>query len=57
MAQSQAQALVVSMPVPQTLSIEPSENISQAQALTVAMGTGYINVVINPAQRLPTDGS
>lgn len=57
MAQSQAQALTVSMPVPQTINIEPSEHTSQAQALTVSMGTGYINVNINPAQKLPTDGS
>lgn len=55
MAESQAQALTVSMPFPQTIDIQPSENTSQAQALTVAMGTGYINVNINPAQRLPVD--
>jgi hypothetical protein len=55
MAQSVAQQLTVSMPVPQELNIEPSENSSQAQALTVSMGTGYIIVNINPAQRLPVD--
>jgi hypothetical protein len=55
MAQSVAQQLVVTMPAPQALSIEPSERISQAQPLTISMGTGYINVVINPAQRLPQD--
>jgi hypothetical protein len=55
MAQSIAQALTVSMPVAQTLDISPAEGTSQAQALTVAMGTGYINVEINPAQRLPVD--
>jgi hypothetical protein len=55
MAQSVAQQLTVSMPSPQTLDIEPTENLSQAQALTVTMGTGYIPVNINPAQRLPQD--
>lgn len=57
MAQSQAQALTVVMPSPQTIEILPAEHISQAQALTVTMGTAYIPVIINPAQRLPTDGS
>lgn len=57
MAQSVAQQLTVSMPSPQTINIEPTENLSQAQALTVGMGTAYIPVNINPAQRLPTDGS
>jgi hypothetical protein len=55
MAQSVAQQLTVSMPSPQTLDVEPTEGHSQAQALTVTMGTGYIPVNINPAQRLPTD--
>lgn len=55
MAQSVAQQLTVSMPAPQELNIEPTESLSQAQALTVTMGTAYIPVNINPAQRLPVD--
>ena len=55
MAQSQAQALTVSMPFAQTVDILPSENLSQAQPLAVAVATGYINVNINPAQQLPRD--
>jgi hypothetical protein len=55
MAQSVAQQLTVSMPSPQELNIEPTENLSQAQTLTVTMGTAYIPVNINPAQRLPVD--
>jgi hypothetical protein len=55
MAQSVAQQLTVSMPSPQTVEIQPAEGTSQAQSLTVTMGTGYILVDINPAQRLPAD--
>ena len=55
MAQSVAQALTVSMPVAQTLDIGQSDRSSQAQSLTVSMGTGYIIVDINPAQQLPAD--
>lgn len=54
MAQSVAQQLTVSMPFPQTVDIQPSsDNDSQAQVLTVAIATGYINVDIAPAQKLP----
>jgi hypothetical protein len=55
MAQSVAQQLTVSMPFAQSLDILPSERTSQAQALTVALATGYINVEITPAQKLPQD--
>jgi hypothetical protein len=55
MAQSVAQQLTVSMPSPQTLDIEPTENQSLVQALTVTMGTAYLPININPAQRLPVD--
>lgn len=55
MAQSVAQQLTVSMPSPQTVNIGPTAATSQAQALTVTMGTPYILVNINPAQKLPVD--
>ena len=55
MAQSVAQTLTVSMPAPQTLDIGQAEGFSQAQTLTVTMGTAYIPVNINPAQQLPRD--
>lgn len=55
MAQSVAQQLTVSMPVPQTIDIYPAAGMSQAQGLTVAPATGYITVDINPAQKLPVD--
>jgi hypothetical protein len=55
MAQSVAQQLTVSMPSPQTIDIRATEAVSQAQQLTVFMGTNYIPININPAQRLPVD--
>ena len=55
MSRSTAQPLVVSMAVPQQVDIQPAENHSHAQALTVTMGTGYINVDIKPARKLPQD--
>jgi len=53
MSRAVAQALTVSLGVPQSVDVNAVERHDTAQALTVTMGTAYIAVTINPAQSLP----